>query len=376
MIRRWLRFRLRTMLALVALAAVVLSVREQADRGSTRYWSRVVGRDSAAYKRWEAARSLAVAFEADARVAVAALIRSLRDPSDLVRRTSAAGLSRFPAEAERIIPALCEAIRHRDESTSLAALGTIAQLNDLVPGSRFAAIPSLMALLDDPRPRVRLRAAAVLGDLGMARRISGRVARDLANPSAAIRLEAVRTLRGLGPDACRDEWRSLMPLRKDADGEILVEVATAIRPTHPIEAMMALARASGIPDNRVSTAAREAIFDIGVTANVASALAAMVDGTVLRDRLGAMRALNQIAAWRPLNPTEPGTVEVVSSMARALDDPDESIRLEAASSLGSVGVGSQKAADAMARRLTFEPDPRARRLLDSGLRKLRPRPAP
>lgn len=167
-----------------------------------------------------------------------------------------------------------------------------------------------------------------------------------------------------------------MPLLKDADGEILVEVATAIRPTHPIEAMMALARASGIPDNRVSTAAREAIFDIGVTANVASALAAMVDGTVLRDRLGAMRALNQIAVWRPLNPTEPGTVEVVSSMARALDDPDESIRLEAASSLGSVGVGSQKAADAMARRLTFEPDPRARRLLDSGLRKLRPRPAP
>ena len=51
MIHRWLRFRLRTMLSLVALAAVVLSVREQADRGSTRYWSRVVGRDSTAYNR-------------------------------------------------------------------------------------------------------------------------------------------------------------------------------------------------------------------------------------------------------------------------------------------------------------------------------------
>ena len=362
------RLRLRTMVGLVALSAVGLAVWEHFEQGSSRYWARIVGSVSNDQDRWEAVRALGKKPEGDGGIAVPALLASLKDPSQIVRRQAAEALGRFPASAYQSVPALCDSIKSRDDATPLAALDSIERLTELVPGSAPAAIAGLMGVLGDPRPRVRLRAASILGTQGMAKRVAAAVGRDLSDRSPVVRLEATRVMRALGDDACKVYREELLARLGDADAQVVVEAAAALGDSYPSEAALALVRAFPRLDQAGRMAAENALAALGpMTGEAAPTLAAMVAGSDPAARWAALIALSTAGT---------DAAVAIPAIEGALNDPNPSVQQKAADALSSVGRGNPRAFDALVRRVRGEPDPWVRQTFVDALIKIGPIPPP
>jgi cyclophilin family peptidyl-prolyl cis-trans isomerase/HEAT repeat protein len=211
--------------------------------------------------------------------------------SPLVRRRAALALGRL-GDA-RGVRNLVPLLRDPDASVAATAAFALGQLGDT------ASVAPLAAALRDPRAGVAAEAAYALG--------------KLASPAAAVTRRAL--LPRADPSAVPEPvgsallaaWRS----RRPADLEPLLRWTTAPDPEVRWRAAYALTRR---PDPRATPALR--------------ALASDADARV---RAVAVRGLTAPLA----DSSGVGAAAVLPLLARALDDPDYAVRVNAARALGS-----------------------------------------
>ncbi len=167
--RPGITFRIRTLVAFVAVAALVLAICKETSLAPVRRWQSAIHDDDNGPRRWDAI-NLALrggATGPDTATAVALLSEALSDPSIRVRQTAAAALPRFGAASRTAVPALIQALDDPDyvvRGHAAYALGEIALPGD--DPSRTELIAALSRLLDDSQGDNRLRAAHSLAQQG------------------------------------------------------------------------------------------------------------------------------------------------------------------------------------------------------------------
>lgn len=195
--------RLREMLALVAVVALVLAV-WAAYFDPVRQWRAAVRDADDGGRRWEA-----VSFAAQHRVAglddaaaVATLVEALGDPSDRVRATAASGLGVFGRPAARgAVPALVRALRDADFDVRAGAARSLALILRPSDPETPAAVAALAAVAKDGNAAVRLDAAYALATLGAGRDAVPVLVDFLRDRDGLRRQYGVEGLRRCGTDA-------------------------------------------------------------------------------------------------------------------------------------------------------------------------------
>ncbi len=236
-----------------------------------------------------------------------------------------------------------------------------------------AAVPHLLARLDDPNEHVRAVAASALGHLRAAATVT-QVARLIDDPSELVRLSVAEALgemggRGWPPPIDRRRQREWWkPLRfwrpnrveteADATAALLAALRTALAdPTAAVRAAAAesvarlgpktaaeltphLMERTADEDETVRVRAITAIGVVGVDhPETVPALAAL-----LADPSQAVRA----AAANALGALKGQATAAVSALVPLLQDRDETVRTAAADAMGRIGTLPQAAAESLA----------------------------
>jgi HEAT repeat protein len=247
--------------------------------------------------------------------AVAVARRGLGDPDPRVRRVAAHVLGDI--EASEATAALVAALRDDDPDVRIEALGSIRRIGsadggaaaldllaDADAGVRAAALDTLAAaepadgsargtndevraLLRDPSPSVRARAAAMVlrhGDDASASSELGQLARSL-DPD--VRVEALRAMRGLRGPVPVDAARVGLG---DPEAAVRAEAALALARVDPNGAIEALVHTLADEHPVVRDAAAEALGEIGARA-VGSVIASLSSPDRRRGALDALERL-------------------------------------------------------------------------------------
>jgi HEAT repeat protein len=162
--------------------------------------------------RRAAARALGNMGPAVAKVAVPALIKSLRDKDEQVRDWSCWALKTMGAEAKEAVPALVDAMK--TDTASNVRWSAANALGQIGPDAK-AAIPALMNALRDDDPWLRWNAAIALSGMGPDAKVAiPRLVKALYDSEYIVRNGAVTALRDLGPIA-REAIPDLIKTAKD-----------------------------------------------------------------------------------------------------------------------------------------------------------------
>jgi HEAT repeat protein len=247
-----IRFRLRTLIVLIAVLGVLLSA-ALAVWSPTRRLARLVRADQPEYVRREAASALGHQIPAwEVSQAVITLLEVCDDPSPRVREYAAVGLAQLEGSAERATPKLLLMLNDEDRFvrySAAAALGSVVGPNS---GRRSSVVDALVPILDDPDPQVGLAAAETLCKLGRSRDAIGTLAAAFEGSDEQNRSRArqIMTHTGTGSSAIV-EW--LLPKLHNADSkrrEEAYDVLMAIGGPEPIRAALQRVAESGEPELR------------------------------------------------------------------------------------------------------------------------------
>jgi HEAT repeat protein len=197
------RFRLRTIMGLVALIAIALCTWELLFNPSRR-WIRTIRDDDAGIRRWEAvsqARQGKVPGIDDTS-AVAALTEALDDPSFRVRENAAAALGAFGPRAASAVPKLAKALR--DETDRIVRMSIAGALFSILVKTHQAdqeTAARLVEGLEDSSRHVRILTAAALVEIGRADDALPTLIEGVKIPDASSRSYALWALERAGPPA-------------------------------------------------------------------------------------------------------------------------------------------------------------------------------
>jgi HEAT repeat protein len=126
---------------------------------------------------------------------VSVLLKSLKHSSAQVRRSAAAALESFGAEAKSAIPILMKSLSDPDLITQVAATRALG-------GIGRAAVPALLQALNHPDKLVRREAVWALARVGPAGKAAlPAVADALKDSDLKVRLGAAQALGAMGPEA-------------------------------------------------------------------------------------------------------------------------------------------------------------------------------
>jgi HEAT repeat protein len=203
--------------------------------------------------------------------------------------------------------------RRVGDSVREAAAAALGQIGDA------AAVPGLLAALDDANADVR-RAAAALGEIGYAAAVPGLLA-ALDDAEARVREAAAAALERIGDAAAVP---GLLHALRDAEARVREAAAKALGQIGDATAVPGLLHALGDTAWLVRAAAAEALGRIGAPA-VPGLLAALGDADA-NVREAAAAALGQI-----------GDAAAVPGLLAALGDADADVREAAAAALGQIG---------------------------------------
>ena len=189
MLPKWpmFRWRLRSMLALVALCAAMLWGWSTFLDPTGRLIRRL-GADQPAYVRREAAIALGYDIS-PSRVdqAVSALILALKDPSPRVRESAIAGLFGHGGLASRFVPEVIPLLKDEDSGVRVSAAAGLGSLVRPTGPERALAIPALVGALVDKRSDVREVAAESLIMMGESKAALGALAGMMRAPDPMAR---------------------------------------------------------------------------------------------------------------------------------------------------------------------------------------------
>ena len=239
---------------------------------------------------------------------VPAILKGMKDPEPEVRLRAVLAMGRLGPEVKEAIPALLRGLEDKDLQVRAAALKVLESFGQAAK----EAAPTLAARTGQGGPEERLAVAAALlkMDISQAGRVVPLLVLLLQNPSleAPARLRAADLLEQSG-SAAQGEIPALTKILADPNAEIRNRVIHLLSGMGP----------AAVP---------------ALTHSMHSA-----SGDI---RLAAMQALIG------MSPTPP---ELISLLARALEDKDRSIRYLSAEGLGNLGVLAKAAIPALIRAL-------------------------
>jgi HEAT repeat protein len=192
------QLRLRTLLALVALIALMLWAGAWIWSPLNRFSARL-GPESPVHLRREAAIGLGYGIPPwETERAVSTLIRTLADPSPRVRESAAAGLAAHAADAGVAIPHLLKLANDPDRGVRTSALGALGFIGESGGKPNPEVITALSRALDDGDMEMRLMAADSMARLGNVAPIAPVLVSAMATPDYESRGKAI--LRRVGPN--------------------------------------------------------------------------------------------------------------------------------------------------------------------------------
>lgn len=307
--------------------------------------------------------------------AVPQLVERLSANSPAVVAAAARALTQIGISSDETLAALHAQCGHAAAPVRVAVLQSLMRL-----GPGLSAVGRLQAGLKDDDVLVRLAACDALAALGPRAEVAiPELVNALHDPSGAVTIRAADALGQVGPAA-------LPALRKLLDDEHLAELAL-----HTLEAMGPAARpasndliqklkapgaipqrslclalaAIGADVRTAGPALKEILNDEQSEARPAAAyaLGRLGDRSAVKDLTNLVESdqpLLRLAATWALLELEPGNPEYVKiavpRLTEALSRPEPAIRLEAARTLGRLGVAGQAAVPALIARLADDQD--------------------
>jgi hypothetical protein len=207
-----LRFKLRTLVTLVALAALTLWAGLHIW-SPTRRFARLLRSDQPVYVRREAAASLGRAippWEVDA--ALALLLDALHDPSPRVREYATVGLVELGPRAQQAASKLAAVLVDEDRFVRFAAARALGFIGEgKAPSAEVIA--ALTSALGDKDPDVPGRSR---GGPAQARRDSKRSRHDDISP---VRARRTSSLLGTIDDATRERHAHIRDVARERDAK-------------------------------------------------------------------------------------------------------------------------------------------------------------
>jgi HEAT repeat protein len=277
--------------------------------------------------RWQAVMTLGGMGRRATKEVVPALTKAMDDAEPLVSLEAAAALLRLGADPKVPLARLVAQLKSESAQARFRALEMLRHAGKAGPG----AAEAVTALLADPEPLIRLRAAGALRAYGpgAAGTVPG-LAKLVAEPSHGIDVAKF-------PDRGAAAW----PQIQVEAAQTLGRMGAAAK-----EAVPVLVAALKADDPNVRQAAAEALRALGPTAaGAADGLIATAAGTseVLDSRLTALEALEAIG---------PAAKGAVPRLTALLADPEARVRLGAARALAASGPAAAAAAAALGKLVT------------------------
>jgi HEAT repeat protein len=213
------------------------------------------------------------------------------------------------------------------------------------PDPIVLAVTTLRAALADPVAAVRIQAARSLGLLGSAAATAARelIAR-LHDDEEVVRGEAAEALGKIGA-LLEDTVPALVELLHDPNASLQVSAARALgllkeKGAPAVAALIPLLQEQ---DETIRTAAAEAIGQIGTLDD--ENLADLTGGLASRDNLVRAQTAEVLGAIGP------AAAEAAPVLADALSDPNDHVRAKAAAALGALGEDAGAAVPQLVRAL-------------------------
>jgi HEAT repeat protein len=232
-LRPRLRFRVRTLVLLVAMIAVGLWGALMWF-SPTRRLGRLVRADQPAYIRREAASALGHEIPPwEVGQAVSILLSVCDDPEPRVREYAAAGLAQLGPRAEAAVPRLETLLDDGDRFVRYSAAGALGRIVLRNSPLRSRAVAALVPRLDDPDREVRLSAAESLMMMGADRDAAPALVVALSGPDVPLRHRAESIVRQVGGNspflasALRAALRSKDPSRREGAFQCLLNFGSA-----------------------------------------------------------------------------------------------------------------------------------------------------
>jgi HEAT repeat protein len=276
--------------------------------------------------------------------AIEPLMGSLKDTYSLVRREAAYALALL--QSETAIEPLIAWLKRSDLEPTYATYALIQLGNK--------AVESLIALLNDPKPLVRLRAAQILGYLNHERALEPLIAL-LNDPNPSVRRYAGEALGQLGHDQA---LQPLITLLKDHDGSVRKSAVVGLGYLAHKKAIKPLRQLLNDPSPFIRQSTAEVLGQLG-DKKTAQPLMALLNDPEWSVRQQTAAALGELS-YHSAIPLEPFIVllqspdwfvrqraaEVLGHLAprtpiepiiKLLNDPNWAVRMTATDVLGQLG---------------------------------------
>ncbi len=258
------------------------------------------------------------------------------------RENTAYRLLSIPSIPPAVIPALVKQLLHNSGDTrsgqALNQLGT-------------AAVPTLIAALQDADPKTRSQAASALGTMGVdAETALPALKQALQDPNAAVQIQAAYALASIDPDsrtaAALVLVQSLTNPTVRAQSLRLLSFVSTNTPL-PEEAVPVLISALHDPKQSIRLSAIDTLGNLGAAAApavaaISQALQTEKDGVLRAQAAEALQKLGTVAA------------PALPALLQALSDREGWVSANAATALGSLGAA---AAGATPKLITLLQDP-------------------
>jgi HEAT repeat protein len=281
------------------------------------------------------------------------LVAAVKDPNPVVRRCACDALGRhLGSEGEPALQALLAAMGDPDVWVRINAGQSLASRG----GAAAEAIPPLIRLLRTEDRNLRSQAAQILGKFGPSARVaSAALLVALDDEMNYVRKSAEEALNAVSPIESKTADEALEALRQGDISRRLAAVRDLVRPGSTAQQEIpskirveALRMALGDPDPIVCATAAAGLGRLGRQAEEAApALLATMKDERPEVRVQSATALGRVA---------PGDEKAIETLGLALaGDPDVDVRNAAASGLGWMGPQATVAAPVMIRALN-DPD--------------------
>ena len=337
-----------------------MSLYRHARNGDAERLRDALGSDSAAVRR-RAADFLGEVAAADDQATIDGLLRAATSDDDPEVRGAAVDALDEVGEAalEQLLEELtggggdeaewvtarkfARALRADQPELRMAAANALGRLDDA------SGVQPLVDALDDPDPRVRLRAGQACGTFADPRAVPGLRERLTADDDLRVRRAAANALGAVGTDKA---LAPLLDLLDDPDESLRRIAAGALGKASNPEPVEPLARALGDESPVVRNAAVYSVIELlsnvptrqshAVRDQVVSELRAADDATVVEPLVeiladGRQARQRRNAAWILGRVAEPDAELAVEALADALADDDPQTAQFAATSLKSLG---------------------------------------
>ncbi|QEH35045.1 HEAT repeat protein [Aquisphaera giovannonii] len=243
-----LRFTVRRLMAAVAVAAVVMAA-WAIYFDPVRRWQWAVTDDQDGPGRWEALREVGRG-RIDKATALAVLTHALGSSSYRVRETAVAGLGQLGPAARPSASALIAVLADPEPVIRARAASELIQV--LPPGDpgRDEALPELRRLLGDPSPQVRLKAAGTLAEFGHGLDGLPILIDVLKRPEYLARAEALWAIGVIGPSAAPEALPAVKQLESEVGTAVAPDMSRFLRAYAPQARYLLGDRAGGLASLR------------------------------------------------------------------------------------------------------------------------------